>query len=625
MAEEIPNRSADRAAPPQLPRDLRGGVHYDLTAPDTVTFVLRAPFKPFVSLVGDFNEWHSRSHPLVTDGQGTWWITLPHPGETRYGYYVAVDDQSHAWVGDPYATEVHWDSTGPWAFLPASPPTFRWTDIQWKTPALRDIVIYELCVRDFSGRWAPGHPIYGKFPDLTHYVDYFADMHINAVEIMPVTEFPGDSSWGYNPVFYFSPERAYGNPTQLKTFVNACHRRGVAVILDMVFNHAWGDHPYYQMYPPMFGPKGQPLADMNPFFHHTPKDINSWGGVDWDHFAQDTTRHFQDVVRFWLAEYHIDGFRFDWTGGVDYDSNHPMQPGFNPYNGLSAICWAAREANPDCILLAEHWVLNGTHPQKTGAKLVAETEMDACWNGDFHHTLDEVLNQRWEWEKKNIRHAVGGFRDLGYVRADQVINYTASHDEVRTEHEIKYYTSGNMARPAGMSLDQLALAKGMLGLATLFTAPGVPMLWAGQEFGEDTPRTIDFLPLTWSKLHQKDHFQHQQLTRRLIRLRRDHPALRSDWIEFYDDDFATTKLVRFKRWDGAGDAVVVALNFGQASVETGLGFPWNGYWREMMTDRVYQIESNWQDFRLEPWGAAIFVPLSPAPDSHKTVKNTPHD
>ena len=617
MAEKTRKRSAALAVPLDLPQNHRGGVHYDLVEPGTVTFVLRAPFKPYVSLVGDFNEWHSRSHPLVTDGQGTWWITLPHPGETRYGFYVAVDDQSHAWVGDPYATEVHWDSTGPWAYLPATPPAFRWTDMAWKTPALRDMVIYELCVRDFSGRWTSNRPIYGKFPDLTHYVDYFADMNINAVELMPITEFPGDSSWGYNPVFYFAPERAYGDPTQLKTFVNACHRRGIAVILDMVFNHAWGDHPYYQMYPPMFGPRGKNLADMNPFFHHTPKDINGWGGVDWDHFSQETTRHFQDVVRFWLTEYHIDGFRFDWTGGVDYDSNHPMQPGFNPYHGISAICWAARQTNPDCILLAEHWVLNGTHPQKTGAKLVAETEMDACWNGDFHHTLDEVLNQRWEWEKKNIRHAVGGFRDLGYVRADQVVNYTASHDEVRTEHEVKYYSSNNMQRPKGMSLDQLALAKGMLGLVTLFSAPGTPMLWAGQEFGEDTPRTIDFLPLTWSKLHQKAHFQHQQLTRRLIRMRHEHPALRSDWIEFYDDDFAATKLVRFKRWDGAGDAAVVALNFGQTPVQTGLGFPWNGYWREVIMDRVYQIESSWQDFRLEPWGAAVFVPLSPDPEGVK--------
>ena len=107
---------------------------------------------------------------------------------------------------------------------------------------------------------------------------------------------------------------------------------------------------------------------------------------------------------------------------------------------------------------------------------------------------------------------------------------------------------------------------------------------------------------------------------RLIRLRREHPALRSDLIEFYDDDFAATKLVRFKRWDGAGDAAIVALNFDQVPIETGLGFPWNGYWREVITDRVYQIETNWQDFSLPPWEAAIFIPLSPDPAAGKGVK-----
>ena len=602
-----------RNNPPRLPLHVRGGVHYDLFQPGTVTFVLRAPFKPYVSLVGDFNDWHSRRHPLVTDGQGTWWITLPHPGETRYGYYVAVDDQSHAWVGDPYATEVRWDSTGPWAYLPPKPPAFNWTDGAWQTPALRDLVIYELCVRDFTGRWKPGKPVYGTFADLIHYVDYFADMNINAVELMPITEFPGESSWGYNPVFYFSPESAYGKPEQLKAFVNACHRRGIAVILDMVFNHAWGDHPFYQMYPPMFGPQGQHLTDLNPFFHHTPSEINGWGGVDWDHFSEETTAYFQDVMRFWLAEYHVDGFRFDWTGGVDYDTNNPMQPGFNPYHGMAAICWAAREAKSDCILIAEHWVLSGTHPEKTGAKLVADTEMDACWNGTFHHILEDVLNQRWEWEKKNIRQAIGGYRDEGYTQSDQVINYSGSHDEVRPEHEIKYYASGHIPRPAGMTLNPLALAKGLLGLVTLFAAPGVPMLWAGQEFGEDTPRTIDFLPLSWNKLQQQEHLRHQQMVRRLIRLRRERSALRSDWIEFYDDNFAETKLVRFKRWDGAGDSAVVALNFDQVPKETGLGLPWNGYWREVIADRVYLVESYWLEFTLKPWGTALFVPLSPPP------------
>ena len=107
-----------------LPIDIRGGVHPNLLAPDTLTFVFYAPYKPYVSLVGDFNEWNSRANRMVTDGRGVWWTTIPHPGETLYGYYVAVDDDSHAWVGDPYATQVVWHEDGPWAYLSPAPSTF---------------------------------------------------------------------------------------------------------------------------------------------------------------------------------------------------------------------------------------------------------------------------------------------------------------------------------------------------------------------------------------------------------------------------------------------------------------------------------------------------------------------
>ncbi len=328
--------------PPHLstahPGDVCGGVHYDLIAPNTVTFVLRAPHKPYVSLVGDLNNWDARVHRMVTDGQGLWWITLNSPGATRYGYYVAIDEGSHAWVGDPYARELRWDGDAPWAYLPPGPPVpFAWDDADRQTPDIRDLVIYELCVRDFAGHWHKNAPVYGTFQRMLEHVDYLAKIGVNAVELMPIQAFPGDSSWGYNPVFYFAPAQSYGTPEELKQLVNACHRAGIAVILDVAFNHAWGEHPYYQIYPPMYGPKGEWLTDWNPYFHHTPREVNMWGGVDWDHFTPLTTRYFQDVVRFWLREYHVDGFRFDWVCGVDYDSSEPMRSGFHPYHGISAI------------------------------------------------------------------------------------------------------------------------------------------------------------------------------------------------------------------------------------------------------------------------------------------------
>ncbi len=607
------SNGADPPSPGQrpitaLPSDIRGGVHFDLVAPDTVTFVFQAPGKPYVSLVGDFNEWNARTHPLVTDGQGVWLITMPHPGATRYGYYVAIDDQSHAWVGDPYATEMCWEENNPWAFLPEPAPAFAWTDEGWQTPALRDVVIYELCVRDFAGLWRNNEPVYGDFNSLVSYVDYLADMGVNAVELMPIQAFPGDSSWGYNPVFYFAPAQVYGRPDEFKAFVNACHRRHIAVILDVAFNHAWGVHPYYQTYPSMFGPNGEWLADWNPYFHHTPQAVNMWGGVDWDHFSAVTTRYFQDVVRYWLEEYHIDGFRFDWVCGVDYDSNDPMQPGFNPYHGISAIGWAARQVKPDCFLIGEFWQLEGTHPEKTSAKMVMETPLDSSWNGSFHHTIDNVLNQRWQWEKADIFRALGGFRDAGFETATQVVNFTCSHDEVRPEHEIKFYSAGNIVRPPGMSVAEMALRKAQVGLIALFAVPGVPMIYSGQEFGEDSARTIDFCPINWEKLKRVAHHRHHDLVCRLIKARRSCGALRSDNIYFKPDDFATYQVVRLRRWDEEGGVAMAALNFSANERRVSFDLSGANVWRDVVADRVYHCGEGAQEFLLQPWQGLLLVP-----------------
>jgi 1,4-alpha-glucan branching enzyme len=592
----------------RLPSDVRGGVHVDLVRPGTVTFVLHAPHKPFISVVGDFNGWDTRAHPLKTDGSGTWWTTLRHPGQTRYGFYVLVDDDTHAWVGDPYATEVDWTPKAPWGVLGAKPHRFRWTDSAWRTPPLRDLVIYEACVRDAAGVWHGNRPLYGNFERLRSLIPHMVRTGVNAVELMPIQAFPGDSSWGYNPVFYHAIANTYGSPLDFKAFVNECHRSGIAVILDVAFNHAWGEHPYYQMYPPMYGPNGERWADWNPFFHHTPSAINMWGGVDWDHFDPETTRYFQDVVRFWLQEYHVDGFRFDWVGGVDYDHRNPHEPGFNPYHGISAICWAAKAVKPDCILVGEFWTLEGTHGDKTAQKLVHETPMDAVWNGYFHHNMEDVLNHRWQWEKKDICRTIGGFRELGYVSATQVINYTASHDEVRPEHEIKFYSAGHVERPKGMGIQDAALALARCGLVALLSAPGVPMIYAGQEYGEDSPRTIDFAPMQWSKMGRKEGAEHYRVVQRLIRARRTHAALRSDWIEFLPTDFAHEKVVRFRRWDAEGRGAVVAINFGHETRSVGLPFPHLGSWRDVVSNRSRKVEHEYVTVRLGPYSAVLYVP-----------------
>ena len=318
IIEDRPIDFALSATPLQLPR---GGAFRDYEQPGTVTFFLTAPDKTTAHVTGDFNGWSTLATPMETDGRGTFWVTVPLRGATHYRFVVAQDEagQQRVAVADPYAREIRWDQAGPKAFLGDDPP-YVWHDQAWQRPPLRELAIYELGVRDFSGTKRQWQDQYGDFDGARARLDHLARLGVNAIELMPISEFPGDSSWGYNPVFYMAPKWLYGRPAQFKALVDEAHQRGIAVILDMVFNHAWADHPYHRMYPPLYSSDGKPLPDLNPFFHHPENGhANSWGGVDWDHGSPYTLAYMQDVVRFWLEEYRVDGFRFDWVGGVEWD------------------------------------------------------------------------------------------------------------------------------------------------------------------------------------------------------------------------------------------------------------------------------------------------------------------
>ena len=188
-----------------------------------------------------------------------------------------------------------------------------------------------------------------------------------------------------------------------------------------------------------------------------------------------------------------------------------------------------------------------------------------------------------------------------------------SHDERRPEHEIQFWGQHiQLADPADAlrypTRWDLALQKARLGQVALLTMPGVPMLLAGQEFGEDCERTIAFWPLDWGKLDLPQGKAQFQFCQRLLQLRREHPALRSDFVEFYWDDFPRFKVLRYKRWDGEKDVVVVGLNFDNVSQRVGLGFPQDGRWLEVLSGETVVVKGHWHDFVVPPWQAVVLVP-----------------
>ena len=391
----------------------------------------------------------------------------------------------------------------------------------------------------------------------------------------------------------------------------------------MVFNHAWADHPYYQMYPPLFGANGEMLQDLNPFFHHHHNGhANSWGGLDWDHSSQYTVAYMQDIVRFWLEEYHVDGFRFDWVGGVEYDPFQPHTDSFDPFSGIAPIARAARETAPNCYLIGEYWPIHGTNPAKTAARLVRETEIDAVWNGAFHHALENCLFQTWQWERQEMPAVLGGFRKQGFRAADQIVNYVVqprrappgARDPVLGRPHSAGATRKNGDGSASHSRWELALQKARLGLAVLLTSPGVPMLLAGQEFGDDCPRTIEFWPLDWGKLGTAAGT----------------PAVRFGATAAPAATRAPGAAVRLRRvllgrlqavQGGAlqavgpayEDVVVVAVNFDNIPQKVGLGFPPDGWWRNPLAGTRHRVQGHWRDFTVPAWTALVFVQESAAP------------
>ena len=194
-----------------------------------------------------------------------------------------------------------------------------------------------------------------------------------------------------------------------------------------------------------------------------------------------------------------------------------------------------------------------------------------------------------------------------------MINYSCSHDEVRPEHEIIFYSRRHITLPAGMNLHELARRKALLGLIALFGAPGIPMLYSGQEFAEDTPRTIDFQPLHWGKLQQALYADYAALVGRLIRARRSQAALQSDHIRFYANDFAQEQVVRFDRFalgpDGTTvtDFAAVALNFGERRQQIELTLPWAGRWRDLVTNQVRQRKAGPWQTTLGPWQGLLLL------------------
>ncbi|RZK99052.1 MAG: 1,4-alpha-glucan-branching protein, partial [Hymenobacter sp.] len=324
-------------APPVTTAALPAGAKADgityLAGGTSVILTLTAPKKSFVYVLGEFNNWQTTTAGLMkktstvdTDAAtGRWWVQVDGltPGQ-EYAYQFLVDGQLR--VADPYCEKIldsdndkyintsdytvypnlkaypTGSTTGIVSVLQTNQAAYTWTATNFKRPARTNMVVYELLMRDFIGRH--------DYKTLKDTLNYIQRLGVNTIELMPVTEFDGNDNWGYSPCFYFAPDKYYGDKNSLKVLIDECHRRGIAVVLDMVLNHSTGLSPMVQLYGSI---SGGPTAD-NPWFNVVAKHpANVYN--DLNHESAYTRYWSKNVMKFWLQEYHVDGYRFDLSKG----------------------------------------------------------------------------------------------------------------------------------------------------------------------------------------------------------------------------------------------------------------------------------------------------------------------
>lgn len=536
-----------------------------------VAFRVWAPHADRVSVMGDFNGWSADQHPLEREESGTWYgeVAKAKPGD-EYKFRITNGDRTLDRI-DPYAREV----TNSIGNAIVHDPAFDWGDDAPDMPNHNQLVIYEMHIGTFN-RSNGNTP--GDFTDAIAQFDYLKQLGINAIEIMPVAEFAGDWSWGYNPAHIFAVEQAYGGPRALKEFIKAAHNSGFAVIMDVVYNHFGpSDLDLWQFDGWSEGDKG------GIYFYNDRRSSTPWGETRPDYGRGEVRQFIYDNAMMWLDEYRVDGLRYDMTA---YIRKVDVMAAEDIAEGWGLMQWINREAThrfPGKLLIAEDLQNNDyltRSPDQGGAGF--STQWDATFVHPVRHVVEQVNDgDRNMWDiHRALTHRYN-------QDAFQRVVYSESHDEV---------ANGKSRVPEEVDPENpdsvFAQKRSVLAAALALTAPGIPMLMQGQEFLEDG-WFDDGNALDWRRAHEFKGIT--RLYRDLISLRLNRDGVSRGLIgqhinahHINDGD----KVVAFHRWDegGAADDVVVLVNFGNREWDQyEIGFPRPGKWR-------LRLNSDWTGY-----------------------------
>jgi 1,4-alpha-glucan branching enzyme len=538
------------------------------------TFRVWAPNALGAAVTGDFTSWSAAGVPLASEpgGAGLWSADVPaaRPGQA-YQVVLTTGGGTLTRV-DPYARQVVNENGTATKAVIYDETAFDWGEPGYASPGWTDLVIYELHVGSFS--MLPGQQV-GTLADAAGKLPYLRELGVSAVELLPVASFEGAISWGYDPGVPFSVERPYGGPDGLKAFVRAAHELGIAVILDVVYNHLGPDDSILWQFDGSGATWAGGIYFYGARYPGDPRPQTPWGSRP-DYGRPEVRQYLVDNAIAWLRDYRLDGLRLDATAFIR-NINGDGDPAWDIPEGwqlLQQINDAVDGSQPWKIVIAEDmqnndWVTRSASAQGAG--------FDAQWDPGFVQQVRAVLEQDQD-----------AGRDMGVIQEVLERSYAATAF-ARVVFTESHDADGNGRTRVPAEIDPAqpgsywAKKRSTLGGALVLTAPGVPMLFQGQEFLEQRPFVQDPGELDWG--NATTYAGILQLYRDLIHLRRDwHATTRGLQGEncnvFHVNNGA--KVVAFHRYGngGPGDDVVVVLNFaspGYAAYRIGL--PRAGTWR----------------------------------------------
>lgn len=584
----------------QIPDGVKNGINY--TGNETVQLVLHAPGKNHVFVVGDFNNWTPRSDARMSLDGDRWWITISDlDPDTEYAFQYLVDGElliadpytekvldpwNDKWISDetypglkPYPAEY---TTGIASVLQTGRTPYEWKHPEFTPPDKENLVIYELLVRDFL----EAH----DWKTLTDTLNYFSKLGVNAIELMPANEFEGNESWGYNPSFYFAPDKYYGPAEDMKVFVDSCHGRGIAVIMDMTLNHSFSQSPLVQLY---LDNTTYKVTPENPWYNvNSPNQTYSWG-YDFDHESQATQSFVDRVNSHWLSAYNIDGFRFDFTKGFTNTPGDGWAYDAARINILKRMADEIWESNPEAYVILEHLADNTEETVLAGYGMM-------LW-GNLNHSYGEA----------SLGYHDNGKSDFSWISYKKrgwsnpaLVGYMESHDEERMMFRNLQY--GNFSGSYDITNIFTALDRVKLAATFFFTVPGPKMIWQfgelGYDFSIDYNGRVGNKPIRWDYYHDNTRRKLFDVFSALIHLKKTEPA-------FSTADFNMNVAGPMKRIElnHADMDVRILGNFDLTRQSMNPNFSKTGNWYSYFSGDTLQVTDTREEISLAPGEYRIYT------------------